>query len=317
MIERTFVEQGIKMVELEDMLRTELNRAGFTKAEIVKTPLVTRIIVNVIKPGLAIGKSGATIRLLTETIGKRFGINNPQLEIKEIERPDLDAMAVLNKMRSLIERGYSWRSVAYRTVQDIQNAGAQGVELLISGKLTGKGDRKRKQRISAGYMKKVGFQTELVDFAKGAAYTKLGAIGLKVKIVRPETVFPDKFNLREHIAAMKAPQATPEAALVEAGEKAVEETVVEKTEIETPNIDAEKKEHVHVKKEAEEKEYAKKEAKEKVHEKKEEKEGEKAHAKKEHAKDEKKEHKGHEKAEASKEKKHEEPKHREKKEKSE
>lgn len=153
MIERTFVQQGVKLLELENFLRAELNKAGFTKSEIIKTPLVTRIVVNVTRPGIAIGKSGQNIKQLTDTIGTRFGINNPQLEIKEIGKPDLDAAAVGNKLKSLIERGYSWRSVVYRTVRDIQSAGAQGVELLLSGKLAGKAGRKRKQRISAGYMK--------------------------------------------------------------------------------------------------------------------------------------------------------------------
>ncbi len=79
MIERIFVEQGIKRVELDEYLAKELDRAGFTKSEIVKTPLVTRIIVNVIKPGLAIGKSGSTIRTITETIAQRFKVENPQI----------------------------------------------------------------------------------------------------------------------------------------------------------------------------------------------------------------------------------------------
>src|SRR3989344_2475938 len=103
MIERHFIEQGIKRVELDEYLAKEMDKAGFTKSEIVKTPLVTRIIVNVVKPGLAIGKSGANIQKLTETIGKKFGIENPQLEIKEIVVPELDAKAMVNRIRGLIE----------------------------------------------------------------------------------------------------------------------------------------------------------------------------------------------------------------------
>ena len=112
MIERLFVEQGVKRVELEEYLSHEMEKAGFTHSEIVKTPLVTRIIVNVVKPGLAIGKSGSNIKKITDTIAKRFGVENPQLEIKEIPVPELDARAMVNKTRSAIERGFSWRSIA-------------------------------------------------------------------------------------------------------------------------------------------------------------------------------------------------------------
>ena len=210
MIERTFIQQGMKKIELENYMKDHLEKAGFTHLHIVKTPLVTRIVLNVTKPGLAIGKGGQTIRQLTEDIETKFGINNPQIEIKEIENPTLDAQATVDKMVSLLERGFSWRSIAFRTVKDIMAAGAQGCELVLSGKLTGKGGRKRKQRIAEGYMKKVGHQTELVDYAKKSAYPKADAIGIKLRIIKPDTQFPDKIKIREIIEKKKAPIAEKE-----------------------------------------------------------------------------------------------------------
>ncbi|MFH1240513.1 MAG: 30S ribosomal protein S3 [Candidatus Diapherotrites archaeon] len=205
MIERTFIKQAMKKIELEKYMRTNLDKAGFTHLDIVKTPLVTRIVLNVTKPGLAIGKGGQTIRQLTEDIETKFGINNPQIEIKEIENPTLDAQATVDKMVALLERGFSWRSIAFRTVKDIMAAGAQGCELVLSGKLTGKGGRKRKQRIAEGYMKKVGHQTELVDYAKKSAYPKAGAIGIKLRIIKPGVQFPDKIKINDIITKKKAP----------------------------------------------------------------------------------------------------------------
>ncbi len=199
MIEKIFVKQGLNKVELDKYLARELDNAGFTKSEIMKTPLVTRIVVSVTRPGLAIGKSGSNIAQLTETIAKKFGIDNPQLEIKEIEKPELDAQAVANKIRALIERGFSWRSVVFKTLNDIQASGAPGVEIIIKGKLAGKSGRKRKQRIAFGYMKKVGEQAKLVDYGCASAYPKVGAIGIKVRIVKPETIFPDKERITDYI----------------------------------------------------------------------------------------------------------------------
>ncbi|MFH1696904.1 MAG: 30S ribosomal protein S3 [Candidatus Diapherotrites archaeon] len=263
MIERHFIEQGMKRLELEDYLRAELERAGFTKSEIEKTPLVTRIVLNVTRPGLAIGKGGATIKQLTETLEKRFKIDNPQLEIREITSPELNAKAMANRMKALIERGYTWRSVAYRSVRDIMAAGAQGVEILLSGKLAGKGGRKRKQRIAEGYMKKVGEQTRLVDYAKAAAYPKAGAIGIKVRIVRPGTVFPDKVDFMKILgdreeavdkAKKEAEKRANENAKSEikdagakkdekpkAGEKEAEKPAKEKAKEEKPEAKAEAK----------------------------------------------------------------------------
>ncbi|MEK6958197.1 MAG: 30S ribosomal protein S3 [archaeon] len=237
MIERIFIEQGMKKLELDSYLAKELDKAGFTKSEIVKTPLVTRIVVNVTRPGLAIGKSGSNIAQLTETIEKRFKIDNPQLEIREIEKPELDAQAVANKLKALIERGFSWRSVVFKTFRDTQAAGAQGIEIIVSGKIAGKGDRKRAQRIAWGYMKKVGEQAKLVDYGATSAHPKVGAIGIKVRIVRPETKFPDKTRIQDYVKKMEENTAALEAADKKAKEaaeppQAAAESAEEKPEME-------------------------------------------------------------------------------------
>ncbi|MDO8538172.1 MAG: 30S ribosomal protein S3 [archaeon] len=248
MIERHFVRQGIKRLELEEFLKKELDRAGFTRSDIVKTPLVTRIVVNVTHPGLAIGKSGQNIRRLTKEIEEKFQIDNPQLEIKEIEVPELDAQAMADKMANLLTRGYSWRSVAYRTLRDIVKAGAVGVEISLGGVLAGKGQRKRSQRIAEGYMKKVGEQTRLVDYAKADSYPKFGAIGIKIRIVKPNTQFTDKVNIEEILAKRSAaaeaaaPQTLTPTVVVEA--EAVKEIEAEKVEEKKEiKYKAEKKEH--------------------------------------------------------------------------
>ena len=210
MIEKAFIQQGIKNVQLADYMRKQLKSAGFTRIEIVKTPLVTRIVVNVTNPGLAIGKGGQNIRTLTKEIGEKFGIDNPQL----------DAQAMSDTLAGLIERGFSWRSIAYKIVRDIMNAGALGVEINISGKLGGKGARKRKQRIAEGYMKKAGAQVRLVDFGMKTSYPKQGAIGIKVRIIRPDVVFPDKIKIMDIIAKKRAAEEKEKEKIAQSAEEA-------------------------------------------------------------------------------------------------
>ncbi|MDD5162901.1 MAG: 30S ribosomal protein S3 [Candidatus ainarchaeum sp.] len=224
MIERFFIEQNMKKIELENYVKSQLGPAGFTNLEIVKTPLVTRIVLHVVRPGLAIGKGGTTINQLTQEIGKKFGIENPQIEIQEIKNPELDAKANVDKIVSLLERGYSWRSITFKAMQEIMNAKAQGAELILSGKLAGKGGRKRRVRIAQGYIKKVGNQVNLVDFAKATAYPKPGAIGIKLRIIHPGVEFPDKTDIRKFIEKEKEAVA-PET--VQAAEKEVSAIEVE------------------------------------------------------------------------------------------
>jgi len=203
MIERTFIKKNMNKIELEDYLDKKLERAGFCGIDIIKTPLVTRIVLHVAKPGLAIGKSGATIKELTEKIASDYKIDNPQIEIQEIKNANLNARILAKKMASMIERGYAWRSVSYRMIKDIMDSGAQGVELVVKGKLSGKGGRKRKQRVAIGYLKKRGHQSKYVDKFKAAAYPKAGAIGITLAIVHPDVIFPDKIDVNEVIASVK------------------------------------------------------------------------------------------------------------------
>ncbi|MFA5357948.1 MAG: 30S ribosomal protein S3 [archaeon] len=230
MIERVFIQQNIRKMELEGYVAKKLDRAGFTHLDIVKTPLVTRIVLHVAKPGLAIGKGGQTIKQLTQVIGEKYNIDNPQIEIQEIKNPNLNARAIVDRMASLIQKGFAWRSVAFRSVRDIMAAGAQGVELQMKGKLSGKGGRKRKQRIAFGYMKKVGDQTKLVDYAKAAAYPKAGAIGIKLRIIHPDAVFPDKVDVNKVVEGVKKASQTTNAVTAATEVNVKESGAIEVTE---------------------------------------------------------------------------------------
>jgi small subunit ribosomal protein S3 len=244
MIERTFIKKNMNKMELENYLDTKLERAGFCGIDIIKTPLVTRIVLHVAKPGLAIGKGGSTIKELTAKIESDYSIDNPQIEISEIKNPNLNARILAKKMASMIESGYSWRSVSYRMIKDIMDSGAQGVELIVKGKLSGKGGRKRQQRVAIGYLKKRGYQSRYVDKFKAAAYPKAGAIGITLSIVHPDVIFPDKIDVNEVIAATRvvAEEVTEQTETTKETEKKDEKTEAKKETSKKEEVKTDKKE---------------------------------------------------------------------------
>jgi len=202
LIERKFIDNSIKQVELTKWLTRKLESANFSGVEIKKTPLVTRVVLKVERPGLVIGRKGASIQQLTEEIEKR-GIENPQVEIAELGKKELDPQIMANVIAGQLERGMKWRRVLNRTVKSIIQAGALGTEVVVSGKIVGKGGKSRVERVGAGYMKKAGDTAKLVKIATSTALPKAGAIGVTVKIVPPDVVFSDKINLKEIIKANK------------------------------------------------------------------------------------------------------------------
>jgi len=63
---RSEIEQGIKLMQINEYLRSELVRAGFAGVDIQKTPLGVRITLRTSRPGLVIGKLKLSFRHLSQ-----------------------------------------------------------------------------------------------------------------------------------------------------------------------------------------------------------------------------------------------------------
>lgn len=194
MIERIFVEEGIKKVRMNEYFRTELERAGYGGMDIKRTPMGTQITVNVEKPGMIIGKDGRRIKRLTEDIVRRQELDNPQIDVQPIAVPELNAQLMANRLAKLIERGWHFRRAGRSTLQRIMDRGALGCEITMSGKL--KGPRGRMEKMVSGYIKHCGsIAEEIVDKGYAIAHKKAGVIGVRVWIVRPDSGIPDTFRM--------------------------------------------------------------------------------------------------------------------------
>ncbi len=191
-IERKFIENATIKLKISRYLEKELMRAGFSRVEIQKTPVLTRITVFVLLPGRVIGPGGRTINKLTEEIKAKFGVENPQINVMEVENKMLEPMLVARDIAEKFERGMNARRVLQMALRIIIENGALGAEIIASGKLAAKGARAKSIRKSIGYIPKAGNVTELVREAEATSYPKYGAIGVKVRIVPPGTKFPDR-----------------------------------------------------------------------------------------------------------------------------
>jgi small subunit ribosomal protein S3 len=191
-IERKFIENAIIKLNISNYLKKELVRAGFSRVEIQKTPVLTRITVYVLNPGKVIGRGGNTIDLLTDSIRRNFSVTNPQINVMEVENKMLEPLLVARDLCEKLERGLNSRKIIQIALKIIMENGALGSEIIVTGKLKAKGARTSQIKKSIGYIPKAGNVTELVREAAAVAYPKYGAIGVKVRIVPPGTVFPDR-----------------------------------------------------------------------------------------------------------------------------
>jgi small subunit ribosomal protein S3 len=193
-IERKFVADNIRKLEIKEFLKGELGRAGCGEIDIQRTPLGTRVMVNAQKPGLVIGKKGAAIRKLTNILKKKYGIDNPQIEVNELQVAELNAQVMAESVASMLERGIHFRRTAYTVLRRIMEAGARGAEIEISGKLTG--ERAKSVKFTDGYLKHCGEPAiQYVKHGIAEAAPKPGIMGVKVKIMPPGVKLPDDIEL--------------------------------------------------------------------------------------------------------------------------
>jgi len=182
-------------MELNEYLSSSLSEAGYGGAEVQKTPIGTKITLFVIRPGLVIGRKGSGIRDLTTRLEQQFNLENAQVSVTEVTKPELNPNIMANRIAQLIERGTAFRRASLWTINTIMGAGAMGVEITISGKL--RGERAHFEKHSAGTIPKSGkVAEEVVRSSTNSILTKMGLVGIKLKIsLKEETHLDFDFSL--------------------------------------------------------------------------------------------------------------------------
>jgi small subunit ribosomal protein S3 len=225
---KIFIENGIKLMQINEYLRSELVRAGFAGVDIQKTPLGVRITLKTSRPGLVIGKGGKRIQEITDVLQEKFGLELPQIEVEEVSNPDLDAQIMAERLAYSLDRGRHYRRAGYYILRKVMDAGAKGVEIIISGKVTSQ--RARTQIFRAGTMSKSGQPAqEGVDKGIAQCIQKSGTLGIIVKIMRADTKMGDEVVIKDELLSKAQTKAEAKLAKTRA-EYVIEEEERELTE---------------------------------------------------------------------------------------
>jgi small subunit ribosomal protein S3 len=229
-IVKRFITEAIKKTEINEFLQKRLERAGYGGVDISKTPLGTHIVVYSMRPGLVIGRGGETIKELAVTLEQNFKLPNPQISVSEIEVPEFNAFVVASRVSSALQRGIHFRRAGYWALNQVMDAGALGVEIVISGKL--RTERARFEKFRAGYFPRVG-DPALKNMKKAEVHVQLkpGILGVRVKIMPADVQFPDQIKIIE-------PTPSEETPIIE--EKKIEnlpESKVKIEEVPTEKVD--------------------------------------------------------------------------------
>jgi small subunit ribosomal protein S3 len=205
MIETKFIKSTVKEFQISEYISESLKNVGFAKAELHKTPLGEKVVIHASRPGLIVGRKGENIQKLTKALKAKFKLENPQIEIIEVEQPMLNAKIVAEIIASSLERFGSskFKGIGHKAITDVMGAGALGVEILISGKIPS--SRAKRWRFYQGYLKKSGdIAVSGIRKAYAQAALKTGIVGIQVKLTPPDLVLPDTvIPLSELIGELK------------------------------------------------------------------------------------------------------------------
>ena len=192
---KNLIKDNYNTMLLTDYLREEIKDAGFSRVEISKTPVGTKVTLFVTRPGIVIGRKGSNIKPLTDKLESDFGLKNPQIAVEEITTPELSPSVMCNRMATHLSRGIAFRRATMWTLQQIMNSGAMGVQITVSGKL--RGDRSAFEKHTAGVLPRAGHHAKIIvseDIAH--VQTPMGLIGVRIRIAQKEKVVPE-FELKQ------------------------------------------------------------------------------------------------------------------------
>jgi small subunit ribosomal protein S3 len=192
---RSIVLTNRMYAEIDEYLEKELMEAGYGGMELQKSPVGVTIKVYVARPGLAIGRRGTGIKDITDRLASKFNVQNVQIAVAEIEKPELNPRVMASRIVQIVQRGTPFRRAVSWALNTIMAAGAMGAEITINGKL--RSDRAHGEKYRAGIVPKSGdTAARAVREATKDVLLKLGLYGVKVKIALKDTV-PPEFIVKE------------------------------------------------------------------------------------------------------------------------
>jgi len=191
---KNYIKNVAQDISVRRYLIKEFKEAGVDKVEIIRSLNRIQIDLWTGKPGLLIGRGGNGVEDLKKKLHtkflKTFRIGEITLNIKEVSRPGLSAQIAVQTMSLEIEKRIPFRKVMKQAISRIERAGAQGAKVVIGGRLNG-AEIARTEKLVWGKVPLNTLRAD-IDYARGAAHTSYGAIGIKVWVYKGEVFEKDK-----------------------------------------------------------------------------------------------------------------------------
>jgi len=178
---------------IRKMVTTELPKAGISNIQIERQPNQVHLIIDTARPGVIIGRKGASVNLLRTNL-QELTNKKVKIDVHEISRPELSATLVAESIAEQLERRISWKRAMKQAVQKTVRAGGKGIMIRVSGRLGG-ADMGRVDTVREGQIPRHTLRAD-IDYGTAEANTTFGVSGVKVWIYHGEVLPGEEFHAR-------------------------------------------------------------------------------------------------------------------------
>ena len=173
----------IQDIRVREFLEKKLKNAAVSEITIERPAQNINVVIHTARPGIVIGKKGEDIDRMRKQIATMTGLPT-QVSVEEIRKPETDAKLVADGICQQLEKRVMFRRAMKRSVSSAMRAGAQGVKIMISGRLNG-AEIARSEWYREGRVPLHTLRAD-IDYATSEALTTYGIIGVKVWIFKGE-----------------------------------------------------------------------------------------------------------------------------------
>lgn len=168
---------------IRELIKKELPNAGVASVEIERFPNQVQVTIHTARPGIVIGRKGASVKDLRAKLRDQTG-KTVRVEVEEISQPDANAQLIAENITGQLERRISHSRAMKRAILQATRAGVKGIRIEASGRLSGS-EMARNEKLWEGRVPRNMIRADM-DYGFAEALTTYGRIGVKVWVYNGE-----------------------------------------------------------------------------------------------------------------------------------
>ena len=178
-----------KYIKEDDNIRSFIKKkyynAAISSIDIERTATKVVVTLNTGRPGMLIGTKGAGVEEIKKELSKMVGAKTLFVNVKEVKKPDLDAVLVAEGIASQLEKRVAFRRALKQAIQRVMKAGAKGCKVQVSGVVDGANTIARTENYMEGSLPLHTLRAD-IDYGVASAFTNYGKLGVKCWIYKGE-----------------------------------------------------------------------------------------------------------------------------------